>query len=126
MQFGRLTVTSIMSQQRSKRQNLTIQGGSQLQEFEVTADKYDENRHFFLSHFNRNDYERALANLPQINTLFKITEMEVWVTNTRGATQGVRDIIAVADLGEADRDKMAVDGKILLTNGTTYLFPSRV
>ena len=83
MQFGRLTVTSIMSQQRSRRQNLTIQGGSQLQEFEVTADKYDENRHFFLSHFNRNDYERALGNLPQINTLFKITKMEVWVTNTR-------------------------------------------
>ncbi len=114
MQFGRLTVTSIMSQQRSRRQNLTIQGGSQLQEFEVTADRYDENRHFFLSHFNRNDYERALGNLPQINTLFKITKMEVWVTNTRGATQGVRDIIAIADLGEADRDKMAVDNPSLL------------
>jgi cell surface protein SprA len=114
MQFGRLTVTSIMSQQRSRRQNLTIQGGSQLQEFEVTADNYDENRHFFLSHYNRGDYERALGNLPQINTLFKITKMEVWVTNTRGATQGVRDIIAIADLGEADRDKMAVNNPNLL------------
>ncbi len=78
-----------------------------MQTFEVTADNYDENRHFFLSHFNRDDYERALGNLPQINTLFKITKMEVWVTNTRNTTQGVRDIVAVADLGEADRANMS-------------------
>ena len=107
MQFGRLTATTIMSQQRSRRQNLTIQGGSQLQTFEVTADNYDENRHFFLSHFNRNDYERALQNLPQINTLFRITKMEVWVTNTRNTTQGVRDIVAIGDLGETDRANLS-------------------
>lgn len=114
LQFGRLTMTTIMSQQRSRRQNLTIQGGSQLQTFEVTADRYDENRHFFLSHFNRDDYERALENLPQINTLFKITKMEVWVTNTRNTTEGVRDVVAIADLGESDRNNVAVQNPDLL------------
>lgn len=109
MQFGRLTATTIMSQQRSRRQNIAIQGGSQLQTFEVTADNYDENRHFFLSHYNRNDYERALRNLPQINTLFRITKMEVWVTNTRNTTEGVRDIVAIADLGESRAENMSVN-----------------
>jgi len=103
LQFGRLTLTSVLSQQKSKRQNIQIQGGTQLQEFEVEADKYDENRHFFLSHYNRNSYERALRDLPKINTLFRITKIEVWVTNTRNATEGVRDIVALSDLGEGER-----------------------
>lgn len=107
MQFGRLTVTNILSQQKSRRKQIQIQGGSQIQQFSVTADSYDENRHFFLSHYNRQTYERALRNMPQINTLFKITKIEVWVTNTRNQTEGVRDILAIADLGESIRGKVA-------------------
>ncbi len=106
LRFGRLSVSAIASQKKSKRENVQIQGGTQLQDFEIAADQYDENRHFFLSHYNRNDYERALENLPQINTLFKITKMEVWVTNTRNATEDVRDIVALMDLGEPNGDKV--------------------
>jgi cell surface protein SprA len=103
LQFGRLTTTIVASQQQSRRQEITLQGGSQIQPFRVEADKYDENRHFFLSHYNRNSYEPALTNLPQINTLFRITKMEVWVTNDRNVTEGgVRDIVAVTDLGEPE------------------------
>ena len=103
MQFGRLRLIGVASQQRSKAQNLQVQGGSRLSEFEVYADNYDENRHFFLSQFNRQQFEPTLKNLPQINTLFKITRIEVWVTNDRYETQNVRDIVAIADLGEYDR-----------------------
>lgn len=113
LQFGRLTATTIMSQQRSRRQNMSIQGGSQLQTFDVTADNYDENRHFFLSHFNRDDYERVLGNLPQINTQFRITKMELWVTNTRNTTQGVRDIVAIGDLGESKRENFSTQNSDL-------------
>ncbi|MEO0734707.1 MAG: cell surface protein SprA, partial [Bacteroidota bacterium] len=70
LQFGHLKLTAIASQQRSQREKLTIEGGSQLAEFSVYADEYEENRHFFLSHYNRNVYEDGLRNLPQINTLF--------------------------------------------------------
>jgi len=93
----------VASQQKSQREQLQIQGGSELQEFEVFADSYDENRHFFLSHYHRNNFEEALSNLPQINSQFIVTRMEVWITNDRNATEGgVRDIVALADLGEGE------------------------
>ena len=106
LQFGRLTVSTVVSQSQSKRKELQIQGGTQLQTFEAPADRYDENKHFFISHYNRNDYERALNNLPQINTLFELQKVEVWITNDRNVTEGVRDIVAFSDLGETDADKM--------------------
>ncbi len=86
LQFGALRVTAIASQQKSEREQISIQGGSQLQEFEVKADEYDENRHFFLTHYNRDNYEQSLENLPQINSLFKITKLKVFITNDRNET----------------------------------------
>lgn len=103
LKFGYLRITALASQQQSRRKELTIQGGAQLQDFEVKADMYDENRNFLLSHYNRDNFERALANLPQINSLFNITRVQVWVTNDRNETENIRDIVAIADLGEYDR-----------------------
>ncbi|MCH2081645.1 MAG: cell surface protein SprA [Saprospiraceae bacterium] len=102
LQFGHLRLTAIASQQRSQRENLQIQGGAQVQEFEVRADEYDENRHFFLSHYNRDAFEGALTNLPQIKSLFRIENLEVWITNDRNEVENVRDIVAIADLGEPE------------------------
>ncbi|MEO6132211.1 MAG: cell surface protein SprA, partial [Saprospiraceae bacterium] len=109
LQFGHLRLTAIASQQNSKQNDINIQGGSVLQEFEIYADQYDENRHFFLSHYNRNTFEKAVMNLPQINSLFHITRIDVWVTNDRNQTTDVRDVVAIADLGEWRR----------MTNGDT-------
>ena len=102
LQFGHLRLTAIASQQRSQRKNIQTQGGSQVQEFEVRADQYDENRHFFLSHYNRSAFEPALENLPQIRSLFKLENIEVWLTNDRNEVDNVRDIVALADLGEPE------------------------
>ncbi|HMQ48278.1 MAG TPA: cell surface protein SprA [Saprospiraceae bacterium] len=103
LQFGHLRLTAIASQQKSQRENVQIEGGSQVQEFEVYANDYDENRHFFLTHYNRENFERGLGNLPQINSLFKIKKLEVWLTNDRNEVTDVRDIVALADLGEPIR-----------------------
>ncbi len=100
LQFGRLRLTTVISQQRSQRQQIQLDGGAQLRRFEVRADEYDEFRHFFLTHFNRNIFERACANLPQINSQFKIRRLEVYITNDRQEFQDIRDIVAIADLGE--------------------------
>lgn len=100
LQFGRLRLTSVISQQNSQKQNLKVEGGSQLVEFEVRADEYDENRHFFLSFFNQETFEDNLSNLPQVRSLFKLETMEVWVTNNRNEVDEVREIVAFADLGE--------------------------
>ncbi len=103
LRFGRLNVSTVISQKKSKRENVQIQGGTQLQRFEVTADNYDENRHFFLSHFNRDNFEDAQVNLPNINSLFKVTKLEVWITNNRNETENIRQIVAISDLGEPAR-----------------------
>ena len=102
LQFNRLTVTTILSQQKSQSQSIQIEGGAQKREFEIYADEYDENRHFFLGHYFRNNYEQWLSTLPFVNSPVNVTRLEVWVTNTTGETENTRDIVAFADLGESD------------------------
>lgn len=63
LQFGRLTVTSVISQQQSQAQNITVQGGAQTQAFKITADQYDENRNFLLGQYFRDHYNEALAGI---------------------------------------------------------------
>jgi cell surface protein SprA len=101
-QFGRLTMTNILSQQKSQTQSIQIEGGAQKREFEIFADQYDENRHFFMSHYFRQGYEGWLKTLPYVSSPIMVTRMEVWVTNTTGETQNTRDIVAFSDLGEPD------------------------
>lgn len=101
LQFGHLRLTAIASQSRSQQEDLTIQGGGLLQEFELRPDGYDQNRHFFLSYYNRDSYEQALDNLPTVNSLFRIDKVEVWITNDGNQREAdKRFIIALNDLGE--------------------------
>ncbi|MGE5355337.1 MAG: cell surface protein SprA [Deltaproteobacteria bacterium] len=102
LQFGHLRLTAIASQQRSEQKNVQIDKGAIKQEFEITPEQYDENRHFFLSHFNRETYEEALSELPNIKTPFRVTRLEVWVIPERNETHDLRDICALADMGEGD------------------------
>ncbi len=103
LKFGYLSLSLLASQQKSQRENIRLEGGSQVQKFEVFADEYDENRHFFLSHSFRDNFESALRNLPQVNSLYKITRIQVWITNDRNATEQVREIVPLTDLGESER-----------------------
>lgn len=104
MQFGRLMVTTVLSQQKSEQKEINIKNGAQSQEFEVQADEYDANRHFFLSHFFRDRYEQSLRSLPIVNSGVNITQVEVWITNENFSTDvDTRDIIALIDLGESER-----------------------
>jgi len=100
LQFGRMTITSVFSQQKSKSESITIENGAQTQEFEVKIDQYDENRHFFLAQYFRNNYNQALNNLPNINSLVDINKLEVWVTNKQGRTENIREVAGFMDLGE--------------------------
>ena len=110
MQFGKLRMNAVVSSQRSKKQSITIEGGAQIQTFELSVDKYDNNRHFFLGQEFRNFYETAMINYPLITSPFQIQEIEVWVTNRTGATQNVRELVAFADLGEPDPYSPQING----------------
>ena len=103
LQFGRLYITNILSQQKSEVESIVAEGGSQLKEFEVKADEYEENKHYFFAHFFREGYEDNLDLVPVINTPAVINRIEVWVTNKTRQTEDIREIVALSDLGERDR-----------------------
>jgi cell surface protein SprA len=100
LQFGRTMVTSVFSQ-KSETRSITVQGGAQTTEFELKALDYEENRHFFLSHYFRNRYEQALERLPIVGSNINITKIEVWVTTRGAAVTENRNIVSFMDLGEA-------------------------
>jgi cell surface protein SprA len=99
-QFGRLTLTNVLSQQKSKSEEINIQGGAQTQQFNIQADQYEDNKHFFLGQFFYNNYNKWLSKLPLIQSAVNVTRIEVWVTNRSGATENVRDIVSFMDLAE--------------------------
>ena len=102
-QFGKLTLTGVISEQRSQSSSINVQGGATTTDFEIWADQYEANRHYFLSQYFRDNYERFLNQMPVITSPVQITKVEVWVTNTRQNTQDTRNIVAFMDLGEGDQ-----------------------
>ncbi|NJK84942.1 MAG: cell surface protein SprA [Bacteroidales bacterium] len=100
LQFGKLNVTSVFSHQRGESSVINVQGGAQVSEFEVTVDDYDANRHFFLSHFFRDNYNEWLQDLPYITSGVRIEQIEVWITNKNIDYASNNNIIAFMDLGE--------------------------
>ncbi len=102
LQFGKLRVTSVFSQQRGESSVINVEGGAQLQEYSVTVDDYDANKHFFLSDYYRDNYNRALSRLPVITSDVNITQIEVWVTNKTTNYENSRNIVAMVDLGETE------------------------
>ncbi|WP_298314297.1 cell surface protein SprA [uncultured Aquimarina sp.] len=104
LQFGRTSVTAVYSEQRSETRSVNVEGGGTVEDFEIDAWQYDDNRHYFLSHFFRDTYDDALANYPFINNNIQITRIEVWVTNRATSAQTLtdaRNIVALQDLGES-------------------------
>ncbi len=100
LRFGRLTATAIFSQEKGQRRNVQTQGGAQTTTFDLKADEYEANKHYFLSHYFRDRYDQALRTLPTVNSGVMIQRIEVWVTNTRQDFQQTRNFVAFTDLGE--------------------------
>ncbi len=102
LQFGKTTITGVFAEQKSQTKSVSAQGGSTIQEFELQATDYDENRHFFISQYFRDAYNNALKEFPLINSSINITKIEVWVTNRNATTIDVRNIVALSDIAERD------------------------
>lgn len=102
LKFGKLRVSAIATQQQSETQRVNSKGGTQTTDFEVNIDDYDENRHFLLAHFFRENFNKGMSKLPLVLSGVKIVNMEVWVTNKRNSTE-TRNVVAFMDLGEKNR-----------------------
>lgn len=116
MQFGRLYVTALAASQRGTTESIEIDGGVQRNEFDIRASDYDENRHFFLGHFFRDNYEKWLGSIPSIISSVQISRIEVYVLNRNNNTETLRNFAAFMDLGEGDR--IFQEGNPFVGNGT--------
>ena len=99
-QFGKLSLQTVVSQKKSSSKSVSSKGGVQLTPFEIDAANYEENRHFFLSQYFRDNYDAGMKTLPNLTTGVKINRVELWVTNKTGTLNNTRNIIALTDLGE--------------------------
>ncbi|NMM48662.1 cell surface protein SprA [Flammeovirgaceae bacterium KN852] len=101
MQFGRLYVTTLFSEQRGKSETITINQGFQGRQFQFRASDYDENRHFLLGQFFRSNYNRWHDNIPNLTSGLNVTpRVEVYILNRRNDTESLRNVVALMDLGE--------------------------
>ena len=120
LKFGKLTLTGLLSQKKSETSTINVEGGSTTKEFEIKADNYEENKHFFLSHYFKENYDRSMASLPVIMGGVTINRVEVWVTNKTGNYTDARNIIALVDLGESNsNDIQSMYVSSSLHNNTT-------
>ncbi len=119
LRFGRLTVTTVVSQDKGQKKEIEVAGGAQVQDFEINVDNYEENRHFFLNYYFRDTYDQSMSTLPIANSQIQIQRMEVWITNRTNNFQSTRNIIAFTDLAESDVNNMQIPAY----GGNTKLYP---
>lgn len=116
LRFGRMTVTSVLSQEKGEKKEINIQGGAQIQQFEKEGADYEENKHFFLSQYYRDTYEQSLATPPLITSRANITKVEIWVSNINNSVENTKNIIGFMDLGEATQQNIYNDGLVVDAN----------
>ena len=129
MQFGKLTATTVFSQQRGKKQEITVQGGAQMQNFNLSADNYEQNKHYYLTHYYRTKYDQWMSTLPVINTPIVINKVEVYLLGVNGSAEQTRNIVAFEDLGEdttfilPELKAANVDARFRISNNRTDSIP---
>jgi cell surface protein SprA len=102
MQFGKLMVTSIATQQRGQTTETEVSGGAQITKFDIQANNYEANKHFFVGQFFKNQYDNALSLLPIVQSGAYINYIEVWVTNRNKSFNDNRNLVPFVDLGETN------------------------
>jgi len=125
LQFGKTTVTGVFSEQKSQTKSIVAEGGGTVQNFDLYALDYDNDRHFFLSQYFRDKYDASLKGYPLIKSRVQITRLEVWVTNKQNristTNNNLRNVIALQDLGEAQIPGMT-DNEVVVINPSAGFF----
>ena len=109
LKFGNTNIAAVISEQRSQSQTIQTNGEGTLEEFSLFALDYEDNRHFFLAQYFRDNYDKSVKTYPYINSPIDITRIEVWVTNRSARTTNVRNLIALQDLGESSPNVVTLD-----------------
>ncbi|MAO34393.1 MAG: cell surface protein SprA [Zunongwangia sp.] len=114
LQFGKTRITGVFSEQNSERRTVNVEGGAAVEDYEKFALDYDQDRHFFLAHYFRDNYNEFIADYPFVRSGIQIKRIQVWITNRTNNVQNLtdtRNIVAIQDIGESP-----VEGNIGLDN----------
>ncbi len=109
LKFGATTIDAVFSEQRSQSSTMNASSDGAFNEFSVFPLDYDSNRHFFLAHYFRKNFDQFLESYPYVNSPIDITRIEIWITNQTTETDDVRSIIALQDIGESDPNFTRID-----------------
>jgi len=125
LKFGKLNVATVFTQQKSQSRQIQINNGAQQNEFRLSADNYEANKHYFLAQYFRDNYNKSQSNPPTITSGVLITKIEVWITNKAGSTQDSRDVLGFMDLGENRPYNTGIAGgaSVLPSGFTNPVFP---
>lgn len=128
LQFGKTTVTGVFSEQKSQTKSIVAEGGGTVQNFDLYALDYDNDRHFFLAQYFRNKYDASLKNYPLIDSRVQITRLEVWVTNKQNRVStnnnNLRNIIALQDLGEGQISGVPDNQVVVISSPAGFFNPN--
>ena len=127
LQFGKLYVTGIASRQQGRAEVITVGGGQGVtnatsnrggqrdntDNINIPASGYDENKHFFLGQFFRDNYERWHRNIPVINSGLDIQRVDVYTVNRQNDTESTRNFVGLMDLAEGDPDNAFRDASVV-------------
>ncbi|RZK26075.1 MAG: cell surface protein SprA, partial [Hymenobacter sp.] len=129
-----LGVTAVAATLRGSADEVRVQNGAQSRTYELKASQYERDRHFFLAQYFRDQYDQTLQGLPTVQSGITITRLEVYITNDNRTTENLRNVVALADLGEPRRERMlrsqfynganAATVKTPARNGVNYLYNS--
>lgn len=100
LQFGKLLLQTVVSQKTSSTTVVSSKGGTQLNTFELEITNYEENKHFFLAHYFRDNYDRSMSQLPAVLSGVSINRIEVWITNKTSDYNNPRNLVAFTDIAE--------------------------
>ena len=97
LKFGATTIDAVISEQRSQSSTISANTNGAFNEFSFFPLDYDSNRHFFLAHFFRKNFDQFLDSYPYVNSPINITRIEIWITNQTNETDDVRSIVTLAN-----------------------------
>jgi cell surface protein SprA len=99
-ELGKFSVTSVLSQQRGEGNKQSFKGGAREEELSIKPSDYENDTHFFLDFYFRQQFENAVSN-PAINVqVLPLQQVVVWVLNeSTQQVDGLRDAVAMVDLG---------------------------
>ncbi len=99
-QLGALRITSILSQQKGRRNSQVITGGATEQAIKLRPADYEYDQNFFLAFYTRQQFEENMSDPQNIGQALQLIEVNVWkLRESSQSTKGQHQAIALVDLG---------------------------